>query len=36
VATYRGDPTILTLVNWGTGLLLIGRDGRSDIRLRLK
>jgi hypothetical protein len=30
VATYGGDPTILTLVNWGTGLLLIGRDGRSE------
>jgi hypothetical protein len=30
VATYRGDPTILTLVNWGTGLLLIGRDGQSE------
>jgi hypothetical protein len=30
VGTYRGDPTILTLVNWGTGLLLIGRDGRSE------
>src|SRR5215467_14242038 len=30
VATYSGDPTILTLVNWGTGLLLIGRDGRSE------
>src|SRR5262249_47938383 len=30
VATYSGDPTILTLVNWGTGLMLIGRDGRSE------
>jgi hypothetical protein len=30
VATYSGDPTILTLVNWGTGLALIGRDGRSE------
>jgi hypothetical protein len=30
VATYRGEPTILTLVNWGTGLMLIGRDGRSE------
>jgi hypothetical protein len=30
VATYSGDPTILTLVNWGTGLLLIGRDGRPE------
>jgi hypothetical protein len=30
VATYSGDPTILTLVNWGTGLALISRDGRSD------
>jgi hypothetical protein len=33
VATYSGDPTILTLVNWGTGLMLIGRDGRSDSML---
>src|SRR6266511_243009 len=30
VATYRGDPTILTLVNWGTGLMLIVRDGRPE------
>ena len=30
VATYTGEPTILTLVNWGTGLLLIGRDGRPE------
>src|SRR5262245_2749741 len=30
VATYAGEPTILTLVNWGTGLLLIGRDGRPE------
>ena len=30
VATYRGEPTILTLANWGTGLLLIGRDGRPN------
>jgi hypothetical protein len=22
--------TILTLANWGTGLILIGRDGRSE------
>jgi hypothetical protein len=30
VATYGGHPTILTLVNWGTGLALLGRDGRSE------
>jgi hypothetical protein len=30
LATYSGDPTILTLVNWGTGLALISRDGRSE------
>jgi hypothetical protein len=30
VATYSGDPTILVLANWGTGLLLIGSDGRSE------
>jgi len=30
VTGYSGDPTILTLVNWGTGLALIGRDGRSE------
>jgi hypothetical protein len=30
VATYGGEPTILTLANWGTGLLLIGRDGRPE------
>ena len=30
IATYRGDPTILALANWGSGLLLIGSDGRSE------
>ena len=30
MATYGGEPTILTLANWGTGLLLIGRDGRPE------
>jgi hypothetical protein len=30
VATHSGEPTILALVNWGTGLLLIGSDGRSE------
>jgi hypothetical protein len=30
VATYSGNPTILALANWGTGLLLIGSDGRSE------
>ena len=33
VATYGGEPTILTLANWGTGLLLIGRDGRPESTL---
>jgi len=33
VATYSGDSTILTLVNWGTGIMLIGRDGRSESRV---
>jgi hypothetical protein len=28
VATYSGNPTILALVNFGTGLALIGSDGR--------
>jgi hypothetical protein len=30
VATYSGDPTVLALVNFGSGLTLIGSDGRSD------
>jgi hypothetical protein len=30
VATYAGEPTILALVNFGTGLALIGADGRLD------
>src|SRR5262245_12281520 len=30
IATYSGDPTILALVNFGTGLALIGGDGRSE------
>jgi hypothetical protein len=29
VATYGGEPTILALVNFGSGLALIGSDGRS-------
>jgi hypothetical protein len=29
VATHSGEPTILALVNFGTGLALIGSDGRS-------
>jgi hypothetical protein len=29
VATYSGDPTILALVNFGSGLALIGSEGRS-------
>jgi hypothetical protein len=33
VATYSGAPTILTLANWGTGLMLIGRDGRSESKV---
>jgi hypothetical protein len=30
VATYNGQPTILSLVNFGSGLALIGGDGRSE------
>jgi hypothetical protein len=30
VATHSGEPTILALVNFGTGLALIGGDGRSE------
>ena len=30
VPTYSGDPTVLALVNFGSGLALIGSDGRSD------
>src|SRR5262249_15926426 len=30
VSTYAGEPTILALVNFGTGLVLIGADGRLD------
>jgi hypothetical protein len=30
VATYSGEPTILALVNFGSGLALIGSNGRSD------
>ena len=31
VATYSGDLAILSLINFGQGLALIGGDGRSDI-----
>jgi hypothetical protein len=30
VATYGGDLTVLALVNFGSGLALVGGDGRSD------
>ncbi len=30
VSTYAGEPTILALVNFGTGLALIGADGGSE------
>jgi len=30
IATYGGDPTILALVNFGSGLALEGVDGRSE------
>ena len=30
VDTYSGEPTILSLVNWGSGLALLGGTGRSD------
>ena len=30
VAMHSGEPTILALVNFGTGLALIGSDGRSE------
>jgi hypothetical protein len=30
IATYGGQPTILSLMNFGSGLALIGGDGRSD------
>jgi hypothetical protein len=30
VATYGGEPTILSLVNFGSGLALVGSNGRSD------
>ena len=30
VATYSGDPTVLALVNFGSGLALVGSSGRSE------
>ena len=30
VNTFSGEPTILSLVNWGTGLALLGGNGGSD------
>jgi hypothetical protein len=30
VKTYYGDPTILSLINFGTGLALVGSDGRPE------
>jgi hypothetical protein len=34
VNTYNGDPTILSLVNFGTGLALLGSDGRAEFMVR--
>jgi hypothetical protein len=31
VNTYSAEPTILSLVNWGSGLALLGGTGRSDL-----
>jgi hypothetical protein len=33
VATYSGNPTILALVNFGSGLPLIASDGRWEVAL---
>jgi hypothetical protein len=33
VATYDGQPTILSLVNFGSGLALIGGNGRPDFKV---
>jgi hypothetical protein len=30
VKTYYGDPTILSLINFGSGLALVGSDGRAE------
>jgi hypothetical protein len=30
IGTYGGDPTILALVNFGSGLALMGVNGRSE------
>jgi hypothetical protein len=30
VNTYNGDPTILSLMNFGAGLALVGSDGRAE------
>ena len=30
VSTYSGEPTILSLVNFGSGLALLASDGRSE------
>ena len=30
VNTFSGEPTILSLVNWGTGLALLGGAGQPD------
>ena len=30
VNTYNGDPTILSLMNFGTGLALVASDGRAE------
>jgi hypothetical protein len=34
VNTYNGDPTILALMNFGTGLALVGSDGRAEFMVR--
>jgi hypothetical protein len=33
IETWKGEPVILTVANGGTGLVLLGRDGRADAQI---
>lgn len=33
IKTWKGEPVILTVANFGAGLILIGRDGRADAEI---
>jgi hypothetical protein len=33
IKTWKGEPIILTVANFGAGLILIGQDGNADAQI---